>query len=253
MAGLALAMGGALGSAAHNRAMRRRSAAERALQQRLGYEFTDRDLLARALTHSSALAGSNRAMSYQRLEFLGDRVLGLAISELLMREFPQASEGELSRRLADLVRADACAAVARAMQLDAAIYLGTTKGTKAKLTLTILADACEAVVGAAFLDGGYGPAADLVQRFWRERMLAPARPLRDPKTMLQEWAQGRGLPTPAYREVERSGPHHSPEFRISVALPGRPPAEGVGGTKRAAEQAAAAAMLEREGIAWDKG
>ena len=233
--------------------MRRKSAAEGALQQRLGYQFADRTLLARALTHSSALGGSNRAMSYQRLEFLGDRVLGLAISELLIGEFPHASEGELSRRLADLVRADACAAVARAMELDAAIYLGTTKGTRAKLTTTILADACEAVVGAVFLDAGYAPAADLVQRFWKERMLAPAQPLRDPKTMLQEWAQGRGLPTPAYREVERSGPHHNPEFRIAVELPERGPAEGTGRTKRAAEQAAAAAMLEREGIAPDKG
>jgi ribonuclease-3 len=232
--------------------MRRRRAAERALQQRLGYEFADKGLLGRALTHSSALGASDRAMSSQRLEFLGDRVLGLAVSELLMREFPQASEGELSRRLADLVRADTCAAVARAMELDAAIYHGAAKGTSAKLTLTILADACEAVVGGVFLDGGYAPAADLVQRFWKERMLAPARPLRDPKTMLQEWAQGRGLPTPTYREVERSGPHHSPEFRISVALPDRAPAEGVGRTKRAAEQAAAAVMLEREGVAPDQ-
>jgi ribonuclease III len=233
--------------------MRRKSAAERALQDRLGYQFADKSLLARALTHSSALSGSNRAMSYQRLEFLGDRVLGLAIADLLLREFPKASEGELSRRLADLVRADACATVARAMELDAAIYLGATKGAKANLTPAILADACEAVVGAVFLDGGYAPAAALVQRFWKERMLAPARPLRDPKTMLQEWAQGRGLPTPAYREIERSGPHHDPEFRISVELPDREPAEGVGRTKRAAEQAAAAAMLEREGVASDEG
>jgi ribonuclease-3 len=232
--------------------MTRTNAPERALQDRLGYQFADKSLLARALTHSSALAGSNRGMSYQRLEFLGDRVLGLAIAELLLREFPKASEGELSRRLADLVRADACAAVARAMELDAAIQLGA-KGAKAQLTPTILADACEAVVGAVFLDGGYGAAVDLVQRFWHARMLAPARPLRDPKTMLQEWAQGRGLPTPAYREIERSGPHHDPQFRISVALPDRKPAEGVGRTKRAAEQAAAAAMLEREGVASDHG
>ena len=108
-------------------------------------------------------------------------------------------------------------------------------------------------MGAVFLDGGYAAAATLVDRFWRERMVAPAQPLRDPKTVLQEWAQARGLPTPAYREVDRTGPHHDPRFRIMVELPEREPAEGNGRSKRAAEQAAAAAMLEREGVALDDG
>ena len=113
--------------------------------------------------------------------------------------------------------------------------------------LAILADVCEALVGAVFLDGGYPAAAALVERLWGERMRAPAQ-LRDPKTVLQEWAQAQGLPTPLYREVERTGPHHDPEFRVSVVLPALTPAEGVGRSKRAAEQAAAAALLTREGV-----
>jgi ribonuclease-3 len=107
---------------------------------------------------------------------------------------------------------------------------------------------CEALVGAVFVDGGYPAAAAVIERFWRERLLKPAKPLRDAKTMLQEWAQARGLPTPAYRETGRTGPHHNPEFRVAVALPDRPAAEGTGKSKRAAEQAAAAAMLAREGV-----
>jgi ribonuclease-3 len=108
------------------------------------------------------------------------------------------------------------------------------------------------LVGAVFLDAGYAAADALIARFWKERMLTPPRPLRDPKTMLQEWAQARGLPTPAYRELARTGPHHDPEFRVAVVLPDRPPAEGLGNSKRAAEQAAAAAMLTRVGAPADK-
>jgi ribonuclease-3 len=96
-----------------------------------------------------------------------------------------------------------------------------------------------------FVDGGYSAASALVERLWSERMRTPKRPLRDAKTQLQEWAQARGLPTPAYREIERTGPHHDPEFRVWVELPEVAPAEGLGRSKRAAEQAAAAAMLSR--------
>ncbi|HZL60726.1 MAG TPA: ribonuclease III, partial [Pseudolabrys sp.] len=197
--------------------------------------------------------GATRANSYQRLEFLGDHVLGLVISDMLYRAFPKANEGELSRRLADLVRKETCAEVARAMDLGPALKLGNSEShAGGRLRSTILADACEALVGAVFTDGGYQAADVLIARFWKERMLKPLRPLRDPKTMLQEWAQGRGLPTPAYRELARTGPHHDPEFRVAVVLPDRPPAEGMGASKRAAEQAAAAAMLTRVGVAVDK-
>jgi ribonuclease III len=220
------------------------------LENRIGYRFRDAALLTIALTHISALKGPrNRAGSYQRLEFLGDHVLGLVISDMLFRSFPKADEGELSRRLADLVRKETCAEIAVSIELGAAIKLGSSEANAgARRRPAILADVCEALIGAVYLDGGYAGASALVERLWQERMRATAQPLRDPKTVLQEWAQARGLPTPAYREVARSGPDHSPEFRVAVQLPNFAPAEGLGRSKRAAEQAAAAAMLTREGV-----
>jgi ribonuclease-3 len=234
--------------------MSRSKAKDRAaLEDRIGYKFADKTLLERALTHISALSGGNRANSYQRLEFLGDHVLGLVISDMLYRAYPKGNEGELSRRLADLVRKETCADVARAMDLGPALKLGSSESNAGgRLRTTILGDACEALVGAVFLDGGYKSAEALVEKFWGERMLKPLRALRDPKTMLQEWAQARGLPTPAYQELARTGPHHKPKFSVAVVLPDRPPAEGIGSSKRAAEQAAAAAMLERVGVALDQ-
>jgi ribonuclease III len=228
---------------------RNRGGSSAAFEQRIGYRFRDPPLLEQALTHISALTGvRNRAASYQRLEFLGDHVLGLVISDMLFRAFPKADEGEMSRRLADLVRKEACAEVARAIDLGAAIRLGASEASGgARSRTAILADVCEALIGAVYVDGGYQAAAALIERLWSVRMHAPARPLRDSKTVLQEWAQARGLPTPAYREVERKGPAHDPEFRVSVELPDFAPAEGLGRSKRAAEQAAAAAMLTRTG------
>jgi ribonuclease III len=233
--------------------MRRKAKDGAALEGKIGYKFADKALLERALTHISALSGGNRANSYQRLEFLGDHVLGLVISDMLYRAFPKANEGELSRRLADLVRKETCAEVAKTMDLGPALKLGSSESKAGgRLRTTILGDACEALVGAVFIDGGYKAADALVARFWKERMLKPLRPLRDPKTMLQEWAQARALPTPAYQELARTGPHHNPKFSVAVVLPGRPPAEGTGTSKRAAEQAAAAAMLTKVGVAVDK-
>jgi ribonuclease III len=226
----------------------RKRAVATGLEKTIGHRFKDRDLLDRSLTHIS-VSGGNRANSYQRLEFLGDHVLGLIISDMLFRAFPKADEGELSRRLADLVRREACADVGRAIELGEAIRLGSSESNAGGRTRTaILADVCEALVGAVYLDGGYDAAAKLVEKLWGERMRAPVRPLRDPKTILQEWAQARGLPTPSYREVERTGPHHDPEFRIAVTLRNHEPAEGIGRSKRSAEQAAAAALLKREGV-----
>lgn len=220
------------------------------LENRIGYRFADTALLTSALTHISALKGPrNRASSYQRMEFLGDHVLGLVISDMLYRTFPKADEGELSRRLADLVRKETCAEIALAIELGAAIKLGSSEvNAGARKRPAILADVCEALIGAVFLDGGYPAAEGLVERLWHERMQATAQPLRDPKTILQEWAQARGLPTPAYKEITRSGPDHSPVFRVAVQLPHFAPAEGSGRSKRGAEQAAAAAMLSREGV-----
>jgi ribonuclease-3 len=227
---------------------RRRSTAE--FEERIGYRFKDPALLEQALTHISALTGArNRSGSYQRLEFLGDHVLGLVVSDMLFRAFPRADEGELSRRLADLVRKEACADVAATIELGAAIRLGASESNAGgRSRIAILADVCEALIGAVFVDGGYEAAAALITRLWEQRMRAPKRPLRDAKTMLQEWAQAQGLPTPAYREVERTGPDHDPEFRVTVELPDRIPAEGTGRSKRSAEQAAASVMLTREGV-----
>jgi ribonuclease-3 len=220
------------------------------IEERIGYTFADKAVRDRALTHISALSSkSSRTGSYQRLEFLGDHVLGLVVSDMLFRAFPKADEGELSRRLADLVRTETCAEIARAIDLGDFIRLGSSEANSGGRRRTaILADVCEALIGAVFVDGGYAPAAALVDRLWSERMRAPARPLRDPKTVLQEWAQARGLPTPSYREVARTGPHHDPEFKVMVELPALLPAEGVGRSKRAAEQAAAGALLLREGV-----
>ena len=229
---------------------RRRKRGASVFEDRIGYRFTDAAMLESALTHISALKGArNRAGSYQRLEFLGDHVLGLVISDMLYRAFPKADEGELSRRLADLVRKETCAEIARMIDLGAAIRVGSSEANAgARSRPAILADVCEAVIGAVYLDGGYKAAEGLVERLWEVRLRATAQPLRDPKTVLQEWAQGRGLPTPVYREIARSGPDHNPEFRVAVQLPAFAPAEGVARSKRAAEQAAAAAMLAREGV-----
>ena len=242
------------GHSPKSNAKERRRGELAALEHRIGYRFKDAALLEQALTHISALSGArNRAASYQRLEFLGDHVLGLVVSDMLFHAFAKADEGEMSRRLADLVRKEACADVGRAIELGAVIRLGASEANAGGRGRTaILADACEAMIGAVFIDGGYPAAAALVERLWSERMHQPARPLRDSKTVLQEWAQARGLPTPAYREVERKGPDHDPEFRVSVELPDLAPAEGLGRSKRAAEQAAAAAMLTRAGVKSDR-
>lgn len=226
------------------------------LEGRIGHVFAEQALLERALTHISAISGGapqNRSNSYQRLEFLGDHVLGLVVSEMLYREYPRANEGELSQRLADLVRKETCAEVGREMDLGPELKLGTSEShAGGRARVTILGDACEALIGAVFIDGGYEAAQKTIERFWRERMDRPLRSLRDSKTVLQEWAQARALPTPSYSELARTGPQHNPKFRVAVTLPNRAPAEGVGASKRAAEQAAAAEMLSREGVETDK-
>jgi ribonuclease-3 len=227
------------------------NAATSAIEERIGHKFADANLLVTAMTHVSALKPSRkRGESYQRLEFLGDHVLGLIVSDMLYRSFPNADEGEMSKRLADLVRKESCADVAKSLGLADDIKLGAVgAGAGARLRKSVLGDICEAVIGAVYLDGGHQAASEFVERNWTERMKKPRQPLRDPKTVLQEWAQGKGLPTPVYREVERTGPHHDPQFRVAVDLPGLAPAEGVGGSKRAAEKVAASVMIEREGVA----
>lgn len=221
-----------------------------AFERAIGHSFADRALLELALTHISAAKGHPvRLNSYQRLEFLGDHVLGSVISHMLYGAFPDAEEGELSRRLAELVREEACAEVAEAMGIGPYLRLGPGEAQSGgRQRRAILADVAEAVVAAVFLDAGYGAAHDLVERFWRARLEVPRRPLRDAKTVLQEWAQARGLPPPVYREVARTGPDHAPRFRIAVDLPGHAPAEAEGAAKQAAQKAAARAFLMRESV-----
>ncbi len=211
----------------------------------LGHAFTDTDLLAEALTHPSAEnRRGGRVWNYQRLEFLGDRVLNLGVADMLLKAYPGDDEGDLARRHAALVRREALARVARTLDLGA--FMAMSRGeiqSGGRDNPANLADACEAVIGAMFLDGGHAASDAFLKRHWAPLMAEDATPPRDAKTGLQEWAQGRGLPLPAYATVAESGPAHAPEFTISVHVEGCAATEGTAGSKRAAEQLAAAAML----------
>ncbi len=222
------------------------------LQKRLGYKFGDPALLARALTHATALdsaRGIENDATYQRLEFLGDRVLGLVIADLLMKQFPQADEGELSRRLHRLVSGDTCADVAREMDLDPVIRTGDSIArSRKRLSAGIRADVCEAVIAAVYRDGGLKPAGELIARYWAPRVAGMSGPLRDAKTELQEWAHSRGFGTPVYREISRSGPDHAPRFVVAVEIAGDLRASGEGRSKRIAEQEAAETLLIEHGV-----
>lgn len=218
-----------------------------ALEARIGHHFTDQGLLTRALTHTSKAAA--RGGSYQRLEFLGDRVLGLAVADRLYGAFPEADEGDLSRRLAALVRRETCAVVAAAWEVGPHLILGQGEVMGGgRRNQTILADVCEAILGAIYLDAGYDAARTVVERHFRPAEPDAAPRGRDAKSALQEWAMGRSLPIPVYAVVERTGPDHAPRFRIAVQVEGLAPGLGEGASKRVAEQAAAQALMEREGI-----
>jgi ribonuclease-3 len=221
------------------------------LEARLGYRFAAAGLLDRALTHPSAVSdrGAGQLDSYQRLEFLGDRVLGLVVADLLMEAFPGADEGELHRRHASLVRKETCAEVGSELGLGDAVRLGEgEENSGGREKLTILGDACEAVIGAIYVDGGLEPARALIERCWRSRIAGPSRPPRDAKSTLQEWAQAQGLRVPVYRVTGESGPAHAPRFVVTAEVDGKSAAVGAGASKREAEQEAAATLLVREGI-----
>ncbi|MDP4024110.1 ribonuclease III [Methylobacterium sp. NEAU 140] len=218
------------------------------LEARIGHAFADRDLLVRALTHTSKATG--RGGSYQRLEFLGDRVLGLAVADCLYAAFPEADEGDLSRRLAGLVRRESCAGVAASWEVGPHLILGQGEVMGGgRRNQTILADVCEAILGAIYQDAGFAAARAVVEAHFRPSALSASPRGRDAKSALQEWAMGRSLPIPLYAVVERTGPDHAPRFRIAVQVEGLEPGLGEGASKRVAEQEAARAVLEREGIA----
>lgn len=216
----------------------------------LRYRFADERLLKRALTHSSARERRRSVIDNERLEFLGDRVLGLVIAELLLERYAGSTEGELALLFNRLVRKEMCARIAQE-NLDLGSHLILGKSGE-RDNATILGDACEAVLGAIFLDGGFAEARRVVRSLWENRLSEHSGIPADAKSSLQEWAQGRGLPLPRYEERSREGPDHAPLFISEVHVEGMAPAEGSGASKRAAEQAAAEAMLLREGV-WTRG
>lgn len=218
------------------------------LEARIGHKFADRKLLTRALTHSS-LAASSKIGDLERLEFLGDRVLGLMAAEALWRKFPKMQEGELAPRLNALVRKETCAKAALAFGLDQVVRMSKQEdeagGRRKK---AILGDVCEAFLGALFIDGGLPAARRAFDLYWTPNFETLMRRHRDAKTTLQEWAQERGLGAPKYAVVMEEGPAHAPAFAIDVLVPGFEPARGDGQSKRAGQMAAAAAFLVREGV-----
>jgi ribonuclease-3 len=212
------------------------------LEARIGHGFAKPELVREALTHASLTGRSRRqpVRTNERLEFLGDRVLGLIVADLVIHRFPDEPEGSLTPRFHALVRKEALAEIAGVLDLASALRLAPG-GDPANPA--ILADSCEALIGAIYLDGGLGAAEAFVHRHWSPRLEAMTEPPRDPKTELQEWAQGRGLTLPRYALVDTAGPDHAPVFEVEVAVSGFPPAKGRGASKRAAEQAAAADLL----------
>ena len=218
------------------------------LSRALDYRFRQPELLEEALTHPSALTirGANRRSPYERLEFLGDRVLGLVVAEMLFERFPEENEGALARRHAALVRREAVARVALTLGIDAALHL--SKGEEdcgGRRNPTVLGDAGEAVLGAIYADSGLDAAARLIRRHWAPLMGESTTPPKDAKTALQEWAQSLGKPLPVYQTVGIDGPPHEPVFLVSVKIDGYDPVTGQGTSKRVAEQAAATSMLEK--------
>ena len=221
------------------------------LTKRIGHVFARAELLQGALTHPS-LAGLGAVRSsrkkavvpYERLEFLGDRVLGLVIAEWLYEKFPEAAEGEMAKRHAALVNREALRSVA--LEIGLGQYLKLARGEEAgaaRKNLATLPDALEALLGALYLDGGLQPAADFIHRYWQKDIAVEDAPA-DSKTTLQEWAQGKGLPLPQYKVIEHSGPAHAPKFIIEASVKGYPPAMAEGNSKRAAQKAAAELLLQ---------
>jgi ribonuclease-3 len=214
------------------------------LERALGHHFADPALLVQALTHPSIDAARRRGADYERLEFLGDRVLGLVIASRLFARDAGAGAGDLAVRYNALVRKEVVAEVAREMGLGN--YIRVSPGEKAQGgsdKAAILADACEALIAAVYVDGGLEAAARVIDRYWSGRLDSAARADKDAKTRLQERVQAGGAELPRYRIVDRQGPEHAPAFTVEVSIPGRPPVLGRGSSRRAAEQDAAARLL----------
>jgi ribonuclease-3 len=214
----------------------------------LGHSFAEPRLLEEALTHPSATTGRSRkarGRDYNRLEFLGDRVLGLLVADLLHRRYPQADAGELARRFNALVRQESLAMVAEAVDLGGYLRLSRSeRDTGGAAKPAILADACEAVIAALYLDGGLEAARAFIHSRFEPLLAEVASPAKDAKTALQEWAAARSLPPPTYQVAAQEGPPHEPMFTVTVGIEGFSPATGRGRSKRTAEQAAARGLLK---------
>jgi len=221
------------------------------IEARIGHSFGDKSLLRNALTHPShtgdqrgRAAGKAGASAYERLEFLGDRVLGLVVADMLLHHFPDEPEGDLARRHTALVREAALARVAGEIDLGAHLRLSQgEEGSGGREKDAILSDAAEALIGAMYLDGGLAPPAAFIRKYWTPYLDEHVAPPQDSKTALQEWAQARGLSVPVYEERARTGPDHAPEFVVAVCVDGYDPVEAAGASKRKAEKAAATALL----------
>ncbi len=218
-----------------------------AIGKLVGHRFSSTDTLMRALTHSSA--DSSVTGNYERLEFLGDRILGLVIADLLFAEFPTADEGELSRRLNQLVNAETCAEIARELGLGEFVITGIEiKSLEGRKRLNLRADVAESLIAAIYLDGGMEPARKFITQQWASRIHLTDADRRDAKTELQEWAHRAGKATPLYEIEGRSGPDHDPVFTVKATVEGFSPEQASGSSKREAERAAAEAILIREGV-----
>ena len=230
--------------------MSRRDKTHEKLQARLGYTFANADLLERALTHSSAISPAKRIeRSYQRLEFLGDRVLGLVVADMLYQRYPASNEGELSRSLNTLVRKETCADIARQLDLGPEMILGDSEARSGGADKdAILGDITEAIIGAIYLDCGLEPARAFIERHFGDYLADGQANRADAKTTLQEWAQARGLEPPGYVLVARTGPDHAPEFTIRVDLAGFDPLEAIGPSKKIAEHRVAEQFLVRQKV-----
>lgn len=226
--------------------MNARSAAVADLEQRIGHTFADRELFERALTHASVGDGARKVRHNERLEFLGDRVLGLLAAERLLALDPDSREGILSPRLAALVNGKTCARVARRIELGGALRMaGSASKIGARENDSVLGDACEALMGAIYIDGGLEAARAFFMRFWAEEFENAEPEAKDVKNHLQEWAQARGLPLPRYEVTARSGPDHAPVFTVRVSVEGYPDETGTGRSRQDAEKAAALCLLAR--------
>jgi len=217
------------------------------LQKKIGYNFKDPNLLKIAMTHSSTGEQDN----YERLEFLGDRVLGLVIASLLFNKFPSENEGDLAKRLASLVQGQTLADLSSRLSLGDYIFFSSAEAASGGAENDhILADVFEALIGALYIDSGYSECSKLIETHWQDVLYTMQSPPQHPKTAIQEWAQGKNLPLPSYDIISQSGPDHAPMFEVQLNIKGHPPISATGRSRAEAEKLVAtdfmAGMIEKD-------